>query len=66
MCWITKGREIENYISDTLIKESLNQNSDNVFNKYDDIKIFLNTLEEGLEKKFESNKVGFAKKLQEI
>lgn len=62
MCWITKGREIENYISDTLIKESLNQNSDNVFNKYDDIKIFLNTLEEGLGNKFEANKVGFAKK----
>ena len=62
MCWITKGREIENYITADIIKESLNLESKKVFNKNDDIKDFLNKIQNKLGDKFESNKVGFAKK----
>lgn len=62
MCWITKGREIENYITADIIKESLNLESKKVFNKNDDIKDFLNKIQNKLGNKFESNKVGFAKK----
>ena len=61
MCWITNGREIENYISIDIIKESLNLDSNKPFNKYDNIKGILNSLEENLGNKFESDKVKFAK-----
>lgn len=61
MCWITNGREIENYVSMDIISKSLNFNLDITFNKYDDIKDILNYLEENLGKKFESDKVKFAK-----
>lgn len=61
MCWITNGREIENYVSIDIISKSLNFNVDISFSKYDDIKDILNSLEENLGNKFESDKVKFAK-----
>ena len=61
ICWITNGREIENYLSEDIIKESLNFKSDILFNKFDDIKNVLNSLEENLGNKFESDKVKYAK-----
>lgn len=61
MCWITNGREIENYIPIDIIKKSLNINSDITFNKFDDIKDILNSLEKNLGNKFESNKIKYAK-----
>lgn len=61
ICWITNGREIENYLSIDIIKESLNLDSDILFNKYDDIKNVLNLLKENLGNKFESDKVKYAK-----
>lgn len=61
ICWITNGREIENYLSIDIIKESLNFDSDILFNKFDDIKNVLNSLEENLGNKFESDKVKYAK-----
>ena len=62
MCWITNGREIENYISTDIIKNSLEKDSNKVFEKYEDIKDHLNKIENKLGTKFESNKVGYAKK----
>lgn len=62
MCWITNGREIENYISTDIIKESLEKDSNKVFEKYEDIKEHLNKIDNKLGTKFESNKVGYAKK----
>lgn len=62
MCWITKGREIENYISSNIILISLEKDSNEVFENFDDIKDYLNRIEGELGTKFESNKVGFAKK----
>lgn len=61
LCWVTKGREIENYVSLDIIKESLNLDSNVSFNKFDDIKDTLNLLEENLGNKFESDKIKFAK-----
>lgn len=61
ICWITNGREIENYLSIDIIKESLNLDSDILFNKFDDIKDALNLLEENLGNKFELDKVKYAK-----
>ena len=62
MNWITEGREIENYISADIIKKSLEKESEEEFNRYDDIKDYLNKIERDLGTKFEANKVGFAKK----
>lgn len=62
MCWITKGREIENYISSDIILNSLEKDSNEVFGNFDDIKDYLNRIEDELGTKFESNKVGYAKK----
>ena len=61
MCWITYGREIENYVSTDIISKSLNSNTSIQFNKYDDIKDTLNSLEENLGNKFESDKIKYAK-----
>lgn len=61
MCWITDGREIENYIPKDIILQVLNIESESEFEKFQDIKEFLNNIEAGLGKKFESNKVKYAK-----
>lgn len=62
MCWITKGREIENYVSTDMILNSLEMDSNEKFKKFEDIKDYLNGLKSGLGAKFEANKVGFARK----
>ena len=61
MCWITNGREIENYLSIDIIKNSLNTESNILFNKFEDIKNVLNSLGENLGNKFEADKVKYAK-----
>lgn len=61
-CWITKGREIENYVPTDIIKNTLNINSDTSFGNFDDIKKTLNALEQELGEEFESNKVNYAKR----
>ena len=59
--WITNGREIENYLSIDIIKNSLNIESNILFNKFEDIKNVLNSLGENLGNKFEADKVKYAK-----
>lgn len=61
ICWITAGREIENYLSDDIIKKSLGTDVDIKFDQYQDIKDYLNSIEGNLGEKFESNKVKYAK-----
>lgn len=62
MCWITKGREIENYVPIEIIKSSLSISKNFKFEKFNDIKQTLNKLESELGEKFEYNKVNFAKR----
>lgn len=61
MCWITSGREIENYLSIDIITNSLNTESNILFNKFEDIKNVLNSLGENLGNKFEADKIKYAK-----
>ena len=62
MCWITKGREIENYVSKNTIDSKLEIAGPNVlFNQYDNIEDYLDKLENGLGKKFLKDKIGYAK-----
>ena len=67
MCWITSGREIENYVPESIIEEVFNikHNDKNVFEKFTDIKVFLNQDNSLLGKNFESNKVGYARQFIE-
>ena len=65
MCWITSGREIENYISDEILQQALSITKENKFEQFQDIKEYLNSIETELGKKFESNKVKFAKEFIE-
>ena len=59
--WITKGREIENYVPKDIIDESLFINSSEQFGQYSDIKEYLNkTSQMNLGFKFENDKVGYA------
>ena len=58
----TKGREIENYVPINIIKSSLNINSEIQFKEFDDIKQVLNSLENELGEKFESNKFNYARR----
>ena len=62
LCWITKGREIENYVPEKLIKQII-ENEDNVesFEQYQNIEDFLNNVQQGLGNKFLKDKIGYAK-----
>lgn len=67
MCWITEGREIENYVPVKLMKEHLNTaNSSLNFDKFDKCNIFLDALKDNEGQKFLSNKVGFARAITNI
>lgn len=59
--WVTEGREIENYIPVSVLRE-LHPNT-LPFGLYQDIKDYLNEIEEGLGKKFEKNKGPFARRI---
>ena len=62
MCWITKGREIENYLSGDLIIEKLNLKKKNLcFGQYQNIEEFLEKQQKSLGVKFLRNKNFYAK-----
>ena len=64
MCWITKGREIENYLSEELIKKHYNlENKRYKFNQYDNLEDFLNKLKSNEGKIFSRSKIEFAKNI---
>lgn len=62
LCWITKGREIENYVSEKLVKEIIGfPDSKETFDQYQNIEEFLNSVQVGLGNKFLKDKIGYAK-----
>lgn len=62
LCWITKGREIENYVPEKLVKEIIGiPGGKETFDQYQNIEEFLNSLKEGLGNKFLKDKIGYAK-----
>lgn len=62
LCWITKGREIENYVPEKLVKEIIGiPDSKETFGQYQNIEEFLNSVQEGLGNKFLKDKIGYAK-----
>ena len=62
LCWITKGREIENYVPEKLVKEIIGiPDSKEIFGQYQNIEEFLNSVQEGLGNKFLKDKIGYAK-----
>lgn len=62
VCWVTKGREIENYVSKNTIDSKLEVTDSKVlFNQYDSIEDYLDKLKNGLGKKFLKDKIGYAK-----
>lgn len=64
MCWITKGREIENYIPDALIKKAKNfEKNQKTYSQFQNMEDFLDSLQEGLGKKFLKNKILFAREI---
>lgn len=62
LVWVTKGREIENYIPELLIKKKYNkENSKCSFGQFQNIEEFINKLKKGEGSKFLRDKINFAK-----
>lgn len=58
--WVTKGKEIENYIPVNVINKALNKNFEGSVNKYGNFEAYLNKRESGLGKKYIKNKVKYS------
>lgn len=64
MCWITKGREIENYIPDTLIKKIKGfERNKKTFSQFQNMEDFLDSLQKGLGKQFLRDKIAFSREV---
>jgi putative ATP-dependent endonuclease of the OLD family len=63
IAWVTKGREIENYIPESAIKELFNSKTTEKFTQFMDIKDYLDKISKGAGKRFEQGKVIFAKEI---
>ncbi len=64
ICWITKGKEIENYIPQKLLEEKYHKKFSKDFNKYDKINEYLNKqVGELAGDKFFREKIKFAKSI---
>ena len=63
ICWITKGKEVENYISKAAIAALYNMNSVRQVDKYQSFNDYLDHIKKGEGKKFLSNKVLFAERV---
>lgn len=62
LVWVTKGREIENYIPELLIKKKYNkENSKCSFSQFQNIEEFIDKLKKGEGNKFLRDKINFAK-----
>lgn len=62
LVWVTKGREIENYIPELLIKKKYNKkNSKCSFGQFQNVEEFIDKLKKGEENKFLRDKINFAK-----
>jgi len=63
LCWITKGREIENYIHSDIIKEYFQANKVNQIGQYQEFGDYLDSIEKNSSKKYLNNKVLFAENI---
>jgi len=61
ICWITYGKEIENYVPKNVIDRVFDLDDNNEFGRYTTIIDYLNNKSDGLGDKFEKNKVKYAK-----
>lgn len=62
LVWVTKGREIENYIPELLVKKKYNkENSKCSFGQFQNIEEFIDKLKKGEGNKFLRDKINFAK-----
>lgn len=62
LVWVTKGREIENYIPELLVKKKYNkENSKYSFGQFQNIEEFIDKLKKGEGNKFIRDKINFAK-----
>lgn len=62
LVWVTKGREIENYIPELLVKKKYNkENSKCSFGQFQKIEEFIDKLKKGEGNKFLRDKINFAK-----
>lgn len=66
ICFITKGREIENYIPSNIFMKHYNLKEVVSIKPYDDIKDFLNTIKNNEGTKFERNKVVYSRIFSEL
>lgn len=63
LCWITKGREIENYIPMSVLRKYYQNEQLPILEIYEDIGKYLEKIQEGLGVKFENKKVNFAEEI---
>jgi len=63
MCWITKGREVENYIPPDAIASLYNKSLGKPIEQYQSFNDYLDKFRKGEGKRFLSNKVLFAEKI---
>lgn len=62
LVWVTKGKEIENYIPELLVKKKYNkENSKCSFGQFQNIEEFIDKLKKGEGNKFLRDKINFAK-----
>lgn len=61
LCWITKGKEIENYVPKHIISTFYDNTIDNEFEQYQTIDTFLNLYKENEGEKFKKSKIKYAK-----
>lgn len=64
ICWITKGREIENYIPPDALATLYKKKPSEQYDRYQSFSDYLNRIEEGEGEKFLSNKVLFAERIR--
>lgn len=66
LVWVTKGREIENYIPEKIIKEKYNKEKSRFhFEQFQNIEEYIEKLKNGEGNKFLRDKINFAKNIME-
>lgn len=66
LVWVTKGREIENYIPEKIIKEKYNKEKSRFhFEQFQNIEEYIDKLKNGEGNKFLRDKINFAKNIME-
>ena len=66
LVWVTKGREIENYIPELLIKKKYNKEKSHFhFGQFQNLEEFIDKLKKGEGNKFLRDKINFAKNIMD-